>query len=606
MICLGVSPKKIKSNLKGDKFCRGNRGTEVDYSRNDFIQLKSLRERKRKLLLSTNSLVLDDAQSTLLLVDNLKAEKFDPVLIFKPMGIPDPDLDLDENIFMIGIQTLEQLKMMELCGRDILVIDATHDMTQYGCQLLNIMGVDEFNKGYPLAHCVSNKMDASTLQHFFRAIKLKCPTLQINCIITDDDPALINAANMGFGLGQIKHILCLWHFKRTLQRNLHAKVRNSSLEKEMFHHLCTIVDSEKEVEFHALVNDFQKKYENTADTKTFIEYFNKLCMSRVEKWAMYERKFPHKNVETTMYVVSFHNILKSIYLKRKPNKRIDTLVKLLLEVEEDAYARRTINNVRNEREVLVDLITATADEPAASHLNAMDISEENMTNIVANIHWRVKSESLDIEYDVQRYATSCVYPDWCYFKCISPLCQRLCSHMFVCTCPHESPLCKHIHKVHAMCVHNGLQQPDIQPLPSIVPSVSTPKPSQNNTKKLKDIGKELIERINENRIPQILIPHVTGVLSQLLAECRSVEESTNTEIIHPMVPTQKRSSTQKLTCQVLPKKKKKQLRKSNYPTAGEKRDIVNSLVQENSNSDVSDSDNELSNLIIEEEYYEES
>ncbi|KAL1457152.1 hypothetical protein WDU94_001813 [Cyamophila willieti] len=405
MICLGVSPKKIKSNLKGDKFCRGNRGTEVDYSRNDFIQLKSLRERKRKLLLSTNSLVLDDAQSTLLLVDNLKAEKFDPVLIFKPMGIPDPDLDLDENIFMIGIQTLEQLKMMELCGRDILVIDATHDMTQYGCQLLNIMGVDEFNKGYPLAHCVSNKMDASTLQHFFRAIKLKCPTLQINCIITDDDPALINAANMGFGLGQIKHILCLWHFKRTLQRNLHAKVRNSSLEKDMFHHLCTIVDSEKEVEFHALVNDFQKKYENTADTKTFIEYFNKLCMSRVEKWAMYERKFPHKNVETTMYVVSFHNILKSIYLKRKPNKRIDTLVKLLLEVEEDAYARRTINNVRNEREVLVDLITA-------SHLNAMEISEENMTNIVANIHWRVKSESLDIEYDVQRYATSSKYVEY--------------------------------------------------------------------------------------------------------------------------------------------------------------------------------------------------
>uniref|UniRef100_A0A8D8X8L3 MULE transposase domain-containing protein n=1 Tax=Cacopsylla melanoneura TaxID=428564 RepID=A0A8D8X8L3_9HEMI len=139
--------------------------------------------------------------------------------------------------------------MMELYRQDILVIDCTHDMTQYGCQLLNIMGVDEYNKGYPLAHCVSNKMDAATLQHFFKAIKLKCPTLEINCIITDDDPALINAANMGFGQGDIKHILCLWHFKRTLQRNLHAKVRNSSLEKEMFHHPCTIVDSEKEVEF---------------------------------------------------------------------------------------------------------------------------------------------------------------------------------------------------------------------------------------------------------------------------------------------------------------------------------------------------------------------
>uniref|UniRef100_A0A8D8X9Z6 MULE transposase domain-containing protein n=1 Tax=Cacopsylla melanoneura TaxID=428564 RepID=A0A8D8X9Z6_9HEMI len=105
---------------------------------------------------------------------------------------------------------------------------------------------------------------------------------------------------MGFGQGDIKHILCLWHFKRTLQRNLHAKVRNSSLEKEMFHYLCTIVDSEKEVEFHTLVNDFQKRYEGNVETTTFLEYFNKLCMPRVEKWAMYERKFPHKNVETTM------------------------------------------------------------------------------------------------------------------------------------------------------------------------------------------------------------------------------------------------------------------------------------------------------------------
>uniref|UniRef100_A0A8D8QZQ0 SWIM-type domain-containing protein n=1 Tax=Cacopsylla melanoneura TaxID=428564 RepID=A0A8D8QZQ0_9HEMI len=267
----------------------------------------------------------------------------------------------------------------------------------------------------------------------------------------------------------------------------------------------------------------------------------------------------------------------------------------------------------------------------------MNISEEIITNILANIHWIVKSESSDKEYAVQRCATSCVYPDWCYFKCISPLCQGLCSHMFVCTCPDESPLCKHIHKVHAMCVHYGHQQPVIQPLPSIVspsfdnlvssllpssseennncisslpgPSLNAPKPSQTNTNKLKDIGKELMERINYNRIPQILIPHVTGVLSQLLAECRTVEESTNTERIYPMVPTQKRSSTQKLTCQVLPKKKKKQLRKSNYPTAGEKRDILNSVMQENSDSadsDVSDSDNELSNLIIEEEYYEEN
>ncbi|KAK3928259.1 E3 ubiquitin ligase [Frankliniella fusca] len=52
------------------------------------------------------------------------------------------------------------------------------------------------------------------------------------------------------------------------------------------------------------------------------------------------KSFPHGNVETTMYVESFHNILKTIYMKRKPNKRIETLVNLLLEIEEDYFARR--------------------------------------------------------------------------------------------------------------------------------------------------------------------------------------------------------------------------------------------------------------------------
>lgn len=49
-LCLGVSPKEIESRLKENKFCRSN--ATVDCSRNDFINLKALRERKRRLCIT--------------------------------------------------------------------------------------------------------------------------------------------------------------------------------------------------------------------------------------------------------------------------------------------------------------------------------------------------------------------------------------------------------------------------------------------------------------------------------------------------------------------------------------------------------------------------
>ena len=38
-----------------------------------------------------------------------------------------------------------------------------------------------------------------------------------------------------------------------------------------------------------------------------------------------------------MFVESFHNKLKTFYLERMPNKQIDDLINVLLEIEADDY-----------------------------------------------------------------------------------------------------------------------------------------------------------------------------------------------------------------------------------------------------------------------------
>ena len=55
-------------------------------------------------------------------------------------------------------------------------------------------------------------------------------------------------------------------------------------------------------------------------------------------------RFPHANTDTNMYVESFHNRLKTFYLKRRANRRVDDLLNLLLKIEEDDYWRHRVDN----------------------------------------------------------------------------------------------------------------------------------------------------------------------------------------------------------------------------------------------------------------------
>ena len=49
------------------------------------------------------------------------------------------------------------------------------------------------------------------------------------------------------------------------------------------------------------------------------------------------RQLEHVNTGTNMFVESFHNKIKTFYLERMPNKRIDDLINVLLEIEADDY-----------------------------------------------------------------------------------------------------------------------------------------------------------------------------------------------------------------------------------------------------------------------------
>ncbi|XP_026682549.1 uncharacterized protein LOC108252916 [Diaphorina citri] len=230
----------------------------------------------------------------------------------------------------------------------------------------------------------------------------------------------------------IPHILCQWHLDKNLNKNLQSKCEGSQFDK-INTDLKTIIQSVSIEECDALMNGFLKKYESAA--KEFVKYMCTHYFGRKEKRALCYRKFlGHGNINTTAHVESFHNRLQKVYFNRIPNKRMDDLLDILLTVEKDDYASRA----------RASLLGSTSKQ-SQPHNDGLLLPVDAIEKVMDDL-WTIKSGNE--EYHVQKLVSSCVQ-DLCFEKCSSLSCPNLCSHLYLCSCPAEVPLCKHIHKVHS-------------------------------------------------------------------------------------------------------------------------------------------------------------
>ncbi|KAK3932571.1 Death-inducer obliterator 1 [Frankliniella fusca] len=347
-IALGVPAVKIWESLQSTDYSRENRTNEKSNSgqRTVVITLSSIKQRiaKQRQMLRYHK---EDSQSVLFLIHALRQEPYNPVVLFKPLGkdieIGPPNLhclasQMDE-LFMAGIQTESQRELMVEGAKHILIVDDTHNVTQYdNYKLLTVHTLDRNRRGVAVAHFISNCMKGDVIRYFVEAMRVRCDEcgtpLIINCLITDDDSALHNGFELGMN-AKIVHILCLWHIDRTFQDNIRDKVMKSYRDS-IYIDLKVLILSKNKDEFSKLTSAFLKKY--TSSATDFLTYLDKYYFYREEKWTMaYRTDLNHLNINTTSIAESFHNRLKK---KRFPNKRMDDHINQLLDLEKMDYIRR--------------------------------------------------------------------------------------------------------------------------------------------------------------------------------------------------------------------------------------------------------------------------
>ena len=156
----------------------------------------------------------------------------------------------------------------------------------------------------------------------------------------------------------------------------------TEVKNELYRALLVLLEEKDPLQFEMLMNGFLSMWNEKSPN--FREYFQVNYKDRTKQWAICYSNFEHANTDTNMYVESFHNVLKTYYVERKPNKRVDDLINVLLTYEEDTYWRH-----KQEK------IYATKHQSAKNnsrHTRRMAIVDEDLV-VVNETTWKVKYQS---------------------------------------------------------------------------------------------------------------------------------------------------------------------------------------------------------------------
>ena len=156
-LSIGIPVNEVYKDLREGMGNRESRLSNECITRAHLISKTNISDMRRHMKYARR-LHPDDSTSTHLIVKKLQLESYNCVIVYKPQGQAVEtgpgmynDIDVKKDLFVIGIQTKEQLEMFQKRSNKIHCIDSTHNTNKYKFPLTTIIVPDEFNRGYPVA-----------------------------------------------------------------------------------------------------------------------------------------------------------------------------------------------------------------------------------------------------------------------------------------------------------------------------------------------------------------------------------------------------------------------------------------------------------------------
>ena len=427
----GVTMERIMDNIRGN--------TVRGITREHLVTKQDIHNIKHHYNIEGVMRHENDLTSICAWVEELNSLPYNPVLLFKPQGEPQPhDMDnVGTDDFILGIQTQFQRDMLCKYGDTCVCMDATHGTNMYDFNLITVLVIDEFGEGIPVAWAISNREDVTLLVQFFKAIEKRTGSLTPLWFMSDDAQQYFNAWSGVFNTNGTKKLLCAWHVDRAWRAALNDHVTNMQTRVEIYHQLRILLMENEERIFRVLLQQFISSL--CGSEQRFCKYFKEHYCNRLGQWASYFRA--GTIVNTNMFLEAFHRTLKVVYLQQKNNRRIDFLLHILLKIAKDKVFERLTKLEKGKYSHRISEINKRHKSGIKMLPHSTNISEKD------NKCWIVPSENDgSVRYTVRLIKETCD----CKLRCSSCM---VCVHLYSCTCMDStlhSTVCKHVHLVKIM------------------------------------------------------------------------------------------------------------------------------------------------------------
>ena len=372
----------------------------------------------------------DDATS----VDLWVKENTADVPFYKAGGLDDDQSLLSKKDFVLVIMSKPQsdfFKQHVLNNGDHLkmCMDSTHGIGRHGFQLTTLMTVTDLHEGFPVAYCISSRVDETVMTCFLEAVKRGVGEVMAHVFMTDDAPVYVNAWRKV--MGDVEHqLLCAWHVDRAFRQNL-AKVRGAENKAMMYGVLRTVMDERDKDTFHKLLDGLRKAMEANEDLVDFGDYFERYYVPRVRLWASAYRE--GLGLNTNMHLESLHKVLKHIYMQGKRVQRVDKVIGALVKMTRDKIFSRMISLARGRT------VSQSRRGFFQRHRRGAELAQD-VVQMEQGVYLVPSSD--DDDHVVKRGAPC---PSQCREMC--SMCG-VCPHAYVCECEDSRRnTCKHAHAV---------------------------------------------------------------------------------------------------------------------------------------------------------------
>ena len=335
------------------------------------------------------------------------------------------------------MQTPLQKHMLQQFGSNGVCCDSTHGTNAYDFSLTTVLVADEFGKGFPVAWCLSNHEDFTTMLIFFNEVKKNCGVQNSKFFMSDMAPQFYNAWVASMGEPRPKKLVCTWHVDKVWRAELMKKIGDTALEAEVYKMLRMVLEQTSTRLFQDCAGALLAKLSSDPKMKDFHDYFVQDWLQNKEIWA-----FCHGlglGINTNMFTEAFHRVFKRLYLKGKVNKRVDSCLVNLLKFARDQCFGRVIQLTKGKANYRITEIEERHRRSQSLPLANVEMSSEKV--------WNVTSLDEKNVYEVQRIHSKCPKNPSCRLSCRE--CQ-ICIHQYVCNCPDSlilHTLCKHIYFV---------------------------------------------------------------------------------------------------------------------------------------------------------------